>query len=195
MSKSGNLDVGDFRFGFSRRILSSLLSLGLVEHVGESTLATVLPVEVGSHEDTGSTFLGSTLAPQTVDLAVVINLVVFEYGELDLLMLVLDLLGGGVVLLLPLLATTPESEHKVESGLLLDVVIRQGPAILQLLASEDQPLLVRGDSLLVLNLSLHIFDGIAGLDLEGDGLTRKGFDEDLHLRNFSCRSESSNISL
>merc|ERR1719166_477536 len=123
------------------------------------------------------------LTPQTVDLAVVINLVVFEYGELDLLMLVLDLLGGGVVLLLPLLATTPESEHKVESGLLLDVVVRQGPAILQLL--------VRGHSLLVLNLSLHIFDGIAGLDLEGDGLTRKGFDEDLHLRNFSCRSESS----
>ena len=38
----------------------------------------------------------------------------------------------------------------MKSGLLLDVVVGEGPAILQLLASEDQTLLVRGDSLLVL---------------------------------------------
>ena len=34
-------------------------------------------------------------------------LVVLEDGELDLPVLVLDLLGGGVVLLLPLLGATP----------------------------------------------------------------------------------------
>jgi hypothetical protein len=34
----------------------------------------------------------------------------------------------------------------VECGLLLDVVVGQGAAILQLLASEDQTLLVRGDA-------------------------------------------------
>ena len=39
---------------------------------------------------------------------------------------------------------------QVKSGLLLDVVVGEGPAVLQLLASEDQTLLVRGDSLLVL---------------------------------------------
>jgi len=172
--------VSDFTFGFSWRIFSSLLSLGLVEHVGESTLATVLPVEVSSHEDTGSTFLGSTLTPQTVDLAVVINLVVFEYGELDLLMLVLDLLGGGVVLLLPLLATTPESEHKVEGGLLLDVVVGQGSAVLELFTSEDQSLLVWGDSLLVLDFSLDVLDGVRWLNLQSDGLPGQGLDEDLH---------------
>ena len=38
----------------------------------------------------------------------------------------------------------------MRSGFFLDVVIREGPAVLELLASEDQPLLVRGDALLVL---------------------------------------------
>jgi hypothetical protein len=35
---------------------------------------------------------------------------------------------------------------------LLDVVVRKGSAILELLAGEDKSLLVRGDSLLVLDL-------------------------------------------
>ena len=48
------------------------------------------------------------------------------------------------------LHTSPQSEDKVESRLILDVVIGQGPAVLQLFTGEDQPLLVRGDSLLVL---------------------------------------------
>jgi hypothetical protein len=38
-------------------------------------------------------------------------------------------------------------------------------------------LLVRGDSLLVLDLGLNIVDRIGGLDLKGDGLARKGLDE------------------
>ncbi len=58
----------------------------------------------------------------------------------------------------------------MEGGLLLDVVVREGAAILELLASEDQTLLVRRDALLVLNLALDIVDGIRGLNLEGDGL-------------------------
>ena len=44
----------------------------------------------------------------------------------------------------------PESEHQVEGRLLLDVVVGQGPAVLKLLPSEDQPLLVRRNTLLVL---------------------------------------------
>jgi hypothetical protein len=62
---------------------------------------------------------------------------------------VLDLLGGGVDLLLALLATTTQAEHEVKGGLLLDVVVRKSTAVLELLASEDQTLLVRGNSLLV----------------------------------------------
>ena len=41
---------------------------------------------------------------------------------------------------------TTETQDKVEGRLLLDVVIRQCPAVLELLASEDQALLVRGDT-------------------------------------------------
>ena len=39
-----------------------------------------------------------------------------------------------------------ETQHQVESGLLLDVVVRQSAAILQLLASKDKTLLVWGMS-------------------------------------------------
>jgi hypothetical protein len=58
----------------------------------------------------------------------------------------------------------------MEGGLLLDVVVRQRTAVLKLLACEDQALLVRGDSLLVLDLGLDVVDGVGGLNLEGDGL-------------------------
>ena len=42
-----------------------------------------------------------------------LHLVVLEDGQLDLPVLVLDLLGGGVVLLLPLLSTSPQPEQKI----------------------------------------------------------------------------------
>merc|ERR1719333_699147 len=76
--------------------------------------------------------------------------------------------------------SSSQSEHQVEGGLLLDVVIRQSPSILQLLAGKDQPLLVRRDPFLVLDLGLDILDGVRGLDLEGDGLTSQCLDKDLH---------------
>ena len=51
-----------------------------------------------------------------------------------------------VGLLLALLSTTTEAEHQVEGGLLLDVVVAEGTAVLELLAREDQALLVGGDA-------------------------------------------------
>ena len=60
---------------------------------------------------------------------------------------------------------------------LLDVVVGKGAAILKLLSSEDETLLVRGNALLVLDLALHIVDSVRGLDLEGDGLARQGLNE------------------
>ncbi len=45
---------------------------------------------------------------------------------------------------------------EVKSGLLLNVVIRKGPAILKLLSSENEVLLIRRDTLLVLDLGLHV---------------------------------------
>ena len=68
----------------------------------------------------------------------------------------------------------------MESRLLLNVVIGEGAAVLQLLSSEDKTLLVGGDTFLVLDLLLHGLDGIGGLDLEGDGLPSEGLNKNLH---------------
>ena len=84
------------------------------------------------------------------------------------------------------LHTTAEAEHEVEGGLLLDVVIREGAAILELLAREDQALLVGGDALLVLDLGLDVVDGVGRLHLEGDGLTGEGLYENLHVCLIRC---------
>jgi hypothetical protein len=65
----------------------------------------------------------------------------------------------------------------VEGGLLLDVIIRESATIFKLLAGEDQALLVRGNTLLVLDLGLNIIDGIRGFDFKGDGLAGEGLDD------------------
>merc|ERR1711992_333243 len=78
------------------------------------------------------------------------------------------------------LHTTSQSEHKMKSALLLDVVVRKSSPILKLLTSKDQPLLVWGNSLLVLDLGLDILNGVRWLHFQGDGLASEGLDKDLH---------------
>jgi hypothetical protein len=68
----------------------------------------------------------------------------------------------------------------VQSRFLLNVIVGESATILELLASENQALLVRRDALLILNLRLDIVNSVAGLDLQGDGLARESLDEDLH---------------
>ena len=63
------------------------------------------------------------------------------------------------------------------SAHLLDIIIAQGTAILELLASEDQSLLVRRNAFLVLDLRLDIVNGVRRLHLKGDSLAREGLDE------------------
>merc|ERR1712095_106407 len=72
------------------------------------------------------------------------------------------------------LHTSPQSKHKMKGALLLDVVVRKSSSILKLLASKDQSLLVWGNSLLVLNLGLDIFNGVRWLYLQGNGLASEG---------------------
>ena len=71
------------------------------------------------------------------------------------------------------LTSSAETEHQMEGGLLLNVVIGEGASVLELLSGEDQALLIWGNSLLVLNLSLHGLNGIGGLDVQSDGLSYK----------------------
>jgi len=73
-----------------------------------------------------------------------------------------------------------EAHTKVKGRLLLDVVVGESATILKLLASEDQPLLIRRDTLLVLDLGLDIVDSVRRLDLKGDGFAREGLDKNLH---------------
>lgn len=61
----------------------------------------------------------------------------------------LNLLGGRVHLLLALLGTTAQTKDKVEGRFFLNIVVGKGTAIFQLLAGEDQTLLVGWDAFLV----------------------------------------------
>lgn len=123
--------------------------------------------------DIRGTYVGSwALSAKTLDLSITIDLVVLENSQLGLLALVLDLLWGSVNLLLALLGTSTETEDEMKGRLLLDVVVGKGTAVLELLAGEDQALLVGGDSFLVLDLGLDIVDRVGGLDLERDRLAR-----------------------
>jgi uncharacterized membrane protein len=78
------------------------------------------------------------------------------------------------------LHTSSESQDEMKSRLLLDVVIGEGSAVLELFTSEDESLLIWWDSFLVLDLGLDVLNGVCWLDIEGDGLTSEGLDEDLH---------------
>merc|ERR1712083_502024 len=78
------------------------------------------------------------------------------------------------------LHSTSETEDQMQGGLLLNVVVRESSAIFKLFTSKDQSLLIWGNALLVLNFGLHIFNGVRGLNLEGDGLASQSLDKNLH---------------
>merc|ERR1719186_1976218 len=78
------------------------------------------------------------------------------------------------------LHTAPEPEDEVEGRFLLDVVVRQSPAVFQLLPSEDEPLLVWRNPLLVLDLRLDVLDRVRRLHLQGDSLASQSLHKDLH---------------
>ena len=78
------------------------------------------------------------------------------------------------------MAATSESKNEMESGLLLDVVVREGSTVFELLSSEDESLLIGRDTLLILDLGLDVVDGVTWLDLKSDSLSGEGLNEDLH---------------
>ena len=78
------------------------------------------------------------------------------------------------------LHTSAKSEDQVKGRLLLNVVVGEGSAVFELLAGEDEALLVWGDALLVLDLSLDVLDGVAGLDIKGDCFSCESLYENLH---------------
>merc|ERR1712007_28223 len=73
-----------------------------------------------------------------------------------------------------------QTQHQMQRRLLLDIVVRKRAAVLKLLARKDQPLLVRRNALLVLDLRLHVVNRVGRLHLQGDGLASKCLDKNLH---------------
>lgn len=58
-----------------------------------------------------------------------------------------------------------ETKDEMKSGFLLNVVIRQGPAIFKLLAGKDKTLLIWRNAFLVLYFRLDVIDGVGRLHL------------------------------
>jgi hypothetical protein len=81
----------------------------------------------------------------------------------------------------------------VEGGLLLDVVVTEGTAVLELLSGKDETLLIRGDALLVLDLRLDIVNGVRRLHIEGDGLASQGLNKNLKEESVSEINQSESI--
>merc|ERR1719300_552129 len=83
-------------------------------------------------------------------------------------------------LVLRLRGGTMQTKDKMKGRFFLDVVVRESSSIFKLLSSEDQSLLLRWNSFFVLDFGLDVLDGVIGLDVQSDRLSRERLDEDLH---------------
>ena len=77
--------------------------------------------------------------------------------------------------------SSSKSEDEMEGRFLLDIVIRKSSSVFELLTSEDESLLIWGNTFFILNLGLNVFDGVSRLNVKSDCLSCKGFDKNLHL--------------
>ena len=77
----------------------------------------------------------------------------------------------------------------MQRGLLLDIVVGECAAVLELLPRKNQTLLVRGDALLVLDLRLDSLNRIGRLGVQRNRLACQRLHENLH-SIFYCRGRS-----
>lgn len=68
----------------------------------------------------------------------------------------------------------------MKCGFFLNIVVCQCASVLKLFSSEDESLLIRRNTLLILNLLLNVLNAVGRLHLNGDSLPRERFDKDLH---------------
>jgi len=78
------------------------------------------------------------------------------------------------------LHSSSKTENQVKSGFLLNIVITQSAAVFKLFTSKNKALLIRWNTFLILNLCLHIIDGIGWFDIQSDSLTGQSLHKDLH---------------
>ena len=145
-----------------------LLLLHVVIQKGGTSLSAVVPIVVLRHEAPNSSHW--RIFSKTGDFSITFNSVIFQSLQGNGLVDTLDLLWLGVDLLLALLTTSTQPEHQMKSAFFLDIVIAQGTAIFELFAGKDKTLLIRWDSFFILNLGLHIVNGVGRLNIQSDGL-------------------------
>merc|ERR1712168_626108 len=78
------------------------------------------------------------------------------------------------------LHTTTKTEDEMKGRFLLDVVVRKCTSIFKLFTGENETLLIWWNTFLILNFSLHVFDGIGGFNFKCNRFTGQGLDENLH---------------
>eukprot|EP00471_Norrisiella_sphaerica_P003021 CAMPEP_0184485360 /NCGR_PEP_ID=MMETSP0113_2-20130426/6979_1 /TAXON_ID=91329 /ORGANISM="Norrisiella sphaerica, Strain BC52" /LENGTH=140 /DNA_ID=CAMNT_0026866775 /DNA_START=128 /DNA_END=547 /DNA_ORIENTATION=+ len=140
----------------------------------------MVSVVVDSEESARTAGLLIAFLSQSLNSAITLDLIVAKDGEFHFFSLVLLFLWLSVDLFFTLFTTTSETKDKVKGGFLLDVIICKSAAIFKLLTSEDEALLIRGNSFLILDFLLHGVNSIAAINIKRDGLPREGLDEYLH---------------
>merc|ERR1719171_2818581 len=68
----------------------------------------------------------------------------------------------------------------MKSRFFLNIVVGKCAAVLQLLAGEDEALLIGWDSLFILNLRFHIVNRVRRFDIQRDSFASEGLHKDLH---------------
>ena len=145
---------------------------GALDVVGEVALAAVVAVEVVGHEHAGTAVLVRALLAQLGDLARLVDLVVAQHSQLHGLVLVLHLLGGGVVLLLVLLATAQHIQ--------VDLVAAALGGLSHGGTASDQALGRGGDALHGSHGGLHNL-GVAAGHIEAQRPAGGSLHENLHV--------------
>lgn len=114
-----------------------MLVFWFLEAIGQTMFATIMSVKVAGQKNSHTNSSeGHANKDDWFCHSHPLYIIVFQDSQLNLLSLMLIFLGCGVRL--AFLSTIMNSHHKMKSGLLWNVVIRQSTSILQLLASKDQ---------------------------------------------------------
>ena len=153
---------------FLYRYRTICLLLHVIIQKGGSRLSTIVTIVVLGHEASNSG--NRTVLSQSCDFSITFYSVILECLHGNGLVDTLYLLWLGEYLLFTLLTSTSQPENQVKSRFFLNVVVAQSTSVFKLLSGEDKTLLIRGDSLLILDLGLDIIDGIRWFDIQCDGL-------------------------
>ena len=68
-------------------------------------------------------------------------------------------------------STSTQPKNEIDRTLTVDVVVSKSSAIFKLPSIENESLLIRWDSFLVLNFGFHIFDGVLMCDINFESWT------------------------